>query len=299
MSRSKVLRSKLVPPLLDTPNQTEDAEVPCYLEVRQAMTLTLRDRARYWGRRFAPLTPDSFLRRLIPRRRQASVRAFAYTLRAPFYRGASVECVCCGGRFGRFAGSACPRCGAAPRHRQLLIYLQTSTDLFDGPYRLLHIAPERFLSRRFSTLPLVTYVSGDLSDSAMFRFDVTKLPFADGSFDAIICLHVLEHVEDDLSAMQEFRRVLTPEGLAVLQVPIGGDTTIEDPVTDPRERLKRYGQEDHVRLYGRDFEKRLVNAGFRVTRVDPADELSETDRVRLGLHLGEPPLYVCEAAVLR
>jgi SAM-dependent methyltransferase len=133
----------------------------------------------------------------------------------------------------------------------------------------------------------------------MFRFDVTKLPFADGSFDAIICLHVLEHVEDDLSAMREFRRVLTPEGLAVLQVPIGGDTTIEDPVTDPRERLKRYGQEDHVRLYGRDFEKRLVNAGFRVTRVDPADELSETDRVRLGLHLGEPPLYVCEAAVLR
>jgi ubiquinone/menaquinone biosynthesis C-methylase UbiE len=132
----------------------------------------------------------------------------------------------------------------------------------------------------------------------MFRFDVTKLPFADGSFDAIICLHVLEHVEDDLSAMREFRRVLTPEGLAVLQVPIGGDTTIEDPVSDPRERLKRYGQEDHVRLYGRDFEKRLVNAGFRVTRVNPADELSETDRVRLGLHLGEPPLYVCEAAVL-
>jgi len=27
MSRSKVLRSKLAPPLLDTPNQTEDAEV--------------------------------------------------------------------------------------------------------------------------------------------------------------------------------------------------------------------------------------------------------------------------------
>lgn len=245
------------------------------------------------------MTPDSFARRLIPRRHQASVRALAYTLRAPFYLGTSVECVCCGGRFGRFAGSECPWCGAAPRQRQLLIYLQTATDLFDRPYRLLHIAPERCLLRRFSTLPLVTYVSGDLSDSAMLRFDVTKLPFADGSFDAIICLHVLEHVEDDLSAMREFRRVLTPEGLAVLQVPIGGETTIEDPVTDPRERLKRYGQEDHVRLYGRDFEKRLVNAGFRVTRVNPADELSETDRVRLGLHLGEPPLYACEATVLR
>lgn len=86
----------------------------------------------------------------------------------------------------------------------------------------------------------------------------------------------------------------------MLQVPIGGDTTIEDPVTDPRERLKRYGREDHVRLYGRDFEKRLVNAGLRVTQVDPADELPETDRVKLGLDIGEPPpLYVCEAAVLR
>lgn len=105
-----------------------------------------------------------------------------------------------------------PRCGAAPRHRQLLIYLQTATDLFDRPYRLLHIAPERALSRRFSTLPLVTYVSGDLSDSAMLRFDVTKLPFDDGSFDAVICLHVLEHVEDDLSALREFRRVLRHKG---------------------------------------------------------------------------------------
>jgi ubiquinone/menaquinone biosynthesis C-methylase UbiE len=133
----------------------------------------------------------------------------------------------------------------------------------------------------------------------MVRLDVTKLPFADGSFDAIICLHVLEHVDDDISAMREFRRVLTPGGLAVLQVPIGGDTTIEDPVTDPRERLKRYGQEDHVRLYGRDFEKRLVNAGFRVTRVNPAFELSEADRVKLGLDLAEPPLYACKAAALR
>jgi SAM-dependent methyltransferase len=146
-------------------------------------------------------------------------------------------------------------------------------------------------------LPLVTYVSGDLSDSAILRFDVTKLPFTDGSFDAIICSHVLEHVEDDLSAIREFRRVLAPGGVAVLQVPIRGDTTIEDPLTDPRERLKQYGQEDHVRIYGRDFEKRLVNAGFRVTCVDPADELSETDRVRLGLHFREPPLYACEAAV--
>jgi len=84
----------------------------------------------------------------------------------------------------------------------------------------------------------------DLGDASN---DVTKLPLRRRLvLTRSICLHVLEHVEDDLSAMREFRRVLTPEGLAVLQVPIGGDTTIEDPVTDPRERLKRYGQEDHV-----------------------------------------------------
>jgi SAM-dependent methyltransferase len=45
------------------------------------------------------------------------------------------------------------------------------------------------------------------------------LPFADAEFDAIACVEVLEHVEDQFSLLREFHRILTPGGRLVLTVP--------------------------------------------------------------------------------
>jgi len=42
--------------------------------------------------------------------------------------------------------------------------------------------------------------------------DATKLPFADGAFDAVIAMHVLYHVTDQERAIEEFYRVLKPGG---------------------------------------------------------------------------------------
>ena len=48
-------------------------------------------------------------------------------------------------------------------------------------------------------------------------------------------------------------------------VDIERNTTLEDPtITSPQERLKRFGQEDHVRIYGRDYIERLKEPGFIV-----------------------------------
>ncbi len=49
--------------------------------------------------------------------------------------------------------------------------------------------------------------------------DVTKLPFADGSFDVVICSEVLEHIEDNRTAVAELVRVLKPGGDLVVTVP--------------------------------------------------------------------------------
>lgn len=160
----------------------------------------------------------------------------------------------------------CPWCGSRERHRALWLYVQKRTTLLtDGrPRRMLHIAPEPIIERKFRSLPGMNYLSGDLMNPrAMERIDVTDIQHPDAAFNLIVCLHVLEHVPDDRRAMREFFRVLRPGGIAFLMVPITADRTVEDPtVTDPAERLRLYGQDDHVRRYGPDYADRLREAGF-------------------------------------
>jgi SAM-dependent methyltransferase len=48
---------------------------------------------------------------------------------------------------------------------------------------------------------------------------LTALPFADGSFDRIICPEVVEHIADDQAALRELARVLAPGGKLIFTVP--------------------------------------------------------------------------------
>ncbi len=45
------------------------------------------------------------------------------------------------------------------------------------------------------------------------------LPLPDASFDAVVCLELLEHLPSPLGLLEEIRRVLTPQGRAILSVP--------------------------------------------------------------------------------
>jgi ubiquinone/menaquinone biosynthesis C-methylase UbiE len=86
----------------------------------------------------------------------------------------------------------------------------------------------------------------------------------DECVDLVLCLHVLEHVDDDRRAMAEVHRILRPSGHFIVMVPIeeGWEVTYENPkVVSPRQRLLHFGQEDHVRFYGRDIRNRLTAAG--------------------------------------
>lgn len=193
-------------------------------------------------------------------------------------RGDRFECPCCNSKFRAFlpAGVAqrpnarCPRCGSLERHRLIWLYLQMKTDLFVRPYKVLDVAPEEILQRKLRALPNLEYLSIDLeSPLAMKKMDITKLELPNASYDVIFCNHVFEHIPDDRAAMRELRRVLKPKGWAILQTPVDmqRNSTDEDPsITDPRERLRRFGQTDHVRIYGRDFFDRLSQTGWRVTR---------------------------------
>lgn len=129
----------------------------------------------------------------------------------------------------------------------------------------------------------------------MILADLVRLPFMDNSFDVSICYHVLEHVPDDRQAMGELFRVLKPGAWSVLQSPVDPEreTTFEDPsVTSPHERLRLFGQVDHVRVYGRDYKNRLEQVGFRVRLDAYAGSLGSSLIRRFGLPGGEE-LYVC------
>ncbi len=104
---------------------------------------------------------------------------------------------------------------------------------------------------------------------------MTAMPLRSDEVDLLLCFHVLEHVPDDGAAMREIARVLAPDGIALVQVPWRNrPETDEDPSLDEDQRLARFGQRDHVRFYGLDFEARLTESGLRVLRVEAARHLS-------------------------
>jgi ubiquinone/menaquinone biosynthesis C-methylase UbiE len=115
------------------------------------------------------------------------------------------------------------------------------------------------------------------------------------TFDCFIILHVLEHIQDERRALKELFRVLKPGGWGIVQVPM--DLTLqktkEDPSADtPEKRLAAFGQDDHVRLYGKDFKQRLENEGFKVECVDMWSRLAEIDRERYRISENEPFYHV-------
>lgn len=200
-----------------------------------------------------------------------------------FYRGREKVCPVCEHRLSRFmpAGSEretrCPWCDGLPRHRLAILFLDQVLGIGDWPAAtpVLHIAPERHLTRRLRKQFGAAYVTTDLSSRNVdVHCDITDMPFRDDSFALILCSHVLEHVEDDRKALAECFRILKPGGRAVILVPVddGRAETYEDPsIVSRADRGAHFGQEDHVRVYGRDFSDRVRAAGF-ILKVHPADD---------------------------
>lgn len=171
----------------------------------------------------------------------------------------------------------CGRCGSLERHRFFVLLLDLMAPALRDIDFLLEVAPAAETAAYLARVPARRHVRLDLGADNR-RVDVlgslTQLPHPDASVDLLVCYHVLEHIPDDASAMQEIARVLAPGGIGLLQVPFRpGTVTDEDPMAPVEERIRRFGQADHVRYYGDDFEDRLRKAGLDFERVTPAATL--------------------------
>ena len=160
----------------------------------------------------------------------------------------------------------CPICGSFERHRLLILAINNAKikKLKNLKSSVLHFAPEK------ATEPLLrknflNYLTADILPKAEIVIDIENIKIKK-NFDIIIANHVFEHVNDKKAA-KHLSSILNPNGVLVCQVPIieGWDKTYENNLikTDYQKKI-HFGQEDHLRFYGKDFRKRISAGGFKL-----------------------------------
>ena len=230
----------------------------------------------------------------------------AFFVRGLLFLGKKYTCPCCGWHVRAFndgntflkkrALSYCPRCNAKSRHRRIWLFLQNKTNLFTDTLSLFEVSPKVSFARRFSQISNIHYLGADIyfRPYISLKMDLTATALKAESFDAVLCVHVLEEIIEDRRAMQEIYRILKPGGWAVVSVPTDLDRpTFEDAgITTPKERKRAFGEPDHVRVYGFDLVDRLKESGFQVD-LDLAKDIPMHTREKYGLR-GDENIFFCK-----
>jgi len=71
------------------------------------------------------------------------------------------------------------------------------------------------------TLGTLVKLSEKMPGIPLVRFDLADSPLLSDTYDAMVLLNVLEHIEDDVAATGHIARMLKPGGVAVIEVPAG------------------------------------------------------------------------------
>jgi len=188
-----------------------------------------------------------------------------------FYSGNKFECNICYKKLKHFItlsneDSLCPNCGSLKRNRRLWQLLET--EFLKPEITLLDFSPSRCLYRKLKKTHNINYQSTDLSGDfiADNKYDIRNIQVDDASFDLILCCHILEHIEEDIIAIKELYRILKPGAKALVQTPFKEGDIYEDySIISDAERLKHFGQEDHVRIYSvNGLKERLESIRFSV-----------------------------------
>ena len=184
-----------------------------------------------------------------------------------------VECPCCGWKGRRFfdyieAGykvpnAACPGCDSHSRQRALSLWLRNEFHLEQQKGIALVFAPERALTPLWNSARNLVVIKTDIEEARGVDLlaDVMHLPLANESVSLIWCHHVLEQVEDDRAGMKEMYRILKREGVMVISAGLSSQNETQEF------GFRNAKLSGNRRSYGRDFGKRLEDAGFVVRRM--------------------------------
>lgn len=154
----------------------------------------------------------------------------------------------------------CPRCLSKNQHRLMwLVYQKLQNEIIGK--KILHCSPNRALKEKFSKD--FDYLSIDFPPreglsgiaKAGLNQDLRDTCFKNEYFDIIVCSHVLDQIEEDEKAIKEIHRILKPNGIALIVVPIY-----------PEEKTKKLLEPilNHWWRCGYDYFNKLRKAKFSV-----------------------------------
>lgn len=212
----------------------------------------------------------SFTRKILPLQVLHHIEPTLRGLLIPFYWGRRYQCSICLTKLRKFEStnadeSLCPICGSLPRHRRLWMLLKQ--DYLRNEMKVLDFSPARCLYRKMKREANISYVATDISADFIsdMRLNITDIALETESLDLIICYHVLEHVEEDTRALMEIYRVLKKGGKCIIQTPFEKTFLVNKKIVKKTDRLKFFGQVDHVRVYSVEIlQQRMESAGLQV-----------------------------------
>lgn len=193
-----------------------------------------------------------------------------------YFSGNDIYCPFCPGffkaekySFSNEKHTNCPVCGSTVEERTVLLFLQTKTEMMSGEKKILVIAESGRIADYFKNFPntevKIYSETGDFS----IRDNSMKDRYSDGEFDIIVCNHVIEKLPQPQLVMKEIKRILKPDGTAMMQayVDYEKNKTVEMSVTHFKDRLSLYGIPGNYRRFGKDYADYVRSFGLKLSKL--------------------------------
>ncbi|MDE1190688.1 MAG: methyltransferase domain-containing protein [Arachidicoccus sp.] len=262
------------------------------------------------------LFAEKFLPGSVLKAAKNTYRTLRGIIKSKAYKGDEVYCPCCNKHFSHFADFKysleltnskrfkdtyknidCPYCYSHPRHRIVCFSLNHIKEkLKKNNVTALMIGAEYSIEKWFRDNQ-INFITTDLFDkTADIKADIQNMPFDNNSQSLIICNHVLEHVPNVKVALKELYRILSQDGILEISVPTDKSFshTIENTgELSVNERIEKFGQIDHMRIFGNDVEEIIRSACFSVEIID-GEKLPENIVAKIGpANYDDNRIYVC------
>lgn len=209
-------------------------------------------------------------------------------------KGEKVRCNVCGNNFKQFRSfgyykrenASCPECYSLESTRLLWFYLKNEVLGQKNKNNFLCFDSEPILIEKLKKHNINPEQS-DLNYLNRLSEIQPENKLKGGKTDVIIFSHVLEYVKKEDEVFEELKRLLRTGGFLLIQTIVNWEMerAYENPKTsEDKDRLNKYFEPGTQRIYGSDFKKLLVRAGFKVEKIDYADQLGTSAKAyyRLG-----------------